>query len=384
MKQELITYLSTLKNELTDMANYIYNNPEESFKEYKCYNYITDFLKKHNFTVEDHYLGISTSFYAEIGNGHPKICYLCEYDSHGDQGHISGHNLVTTMSLGAAISLSKVLPKIGGTVVVIGCPGQCINGSKTTMVKQGAFKDIDAVLVAHPNLITTKTLKSYALLPAKVKFSIPKDKDYSISSCNPSHCGNLTYNFTNFLKENLPKGYDVKAINCMGSCNPYNLSSQYEIDYLISSITLEESHKILNFIKSFVNCIGDIFSVNTDVSIYGIPYEEMLPNEALCRIFSHNLKEAGIIYVEDFPEIMPGLSLGSVSQVVPCINPFINITQNTKITYPSKEFAAETIKDFALEQCMKASTALAITGLDLLENETLLCEIKKELHKQSS
>ncbi|WP_102399634.1 amidohydrolase [Haloimpatiens massiliensis] len=378
MKQEIISYLSTLKTELYDTANYIYNNPEESFKEYNCYNYIINMLKKHNFNVEENYLQIPTSFYAQMGSGHPKICYLCEYDGDPEQGHVSGHNLVTTMSLGAAIGLSKVLPKLGGTLVVIGCPGQYINGSKTTMVKQGTFKDIDAVLVAHPNVTTTKTLKSYALIPAKVKFSIPKDKNYLLSSCNPSHCGTLTYSFTNFLKENLPKDYDIKAINWRGSCNPYTFTSEYEIDYLINSMTLDKGDKILNFIKSFVNCIGDIFSVDTDVSIYGIPYEEMHPNETLCRVFSHNLKESGIIYVKDFPKIMPGLSLGSVSHVVPCINPFIKITEDTKITYPSKEFALETIKEFSLEQCMKACTALAITGLDLIENKDLLSQIKEE------
>lgn len=378
MKQEIITYLSTLKNELYETANYIYNNPEESFKEYNCYNYIINMLKKHNFNVKENYLEIPTSFYAQIGSGHPKICYLCEYDGDSKHGHISGNNLVTTMSLGAAISLSKVIPKIGGTVVVIGCPGQYINGSKTTMVKQGTFRDIDAVLVAHPNIITTKTLKSNAMLPVKVNFSIPKDKNYLLSTCTPSHCGTLTYSFTNFLQENLPQGYDIKAVNWRGSCNPYETCSEFEINYLINSTTLSESHKILDFIKSFVTCIGNIFSLDIDVSIYALPYEEMHPNETLCRIFSHNLKEAGIIYVEDFPKMMPGLSLGSVSHVVPCINPFIKITENTKITYPSKEFAAETIKAFALEQCIKASTALAITGLDLIENTDLLSKIKEE------
>ena len=39
------------------------------------------------------------------------------------------------------------------------------------MVRQGVFDDIDAVLVAHPDIVTSESGSSSAIVPMEVKFS---------------------------------------------------------------------------------------------------------------------------------------------------------------------------------------------------------------------
>jgi Metal-dependent amidase/aminoacylase/carboxypeptidase len=95
MKQEIITYLSTIKQQLFDLSKYIYDNPEHSFNEYKSSKYIINILRQNNFNITENFLNIPTAFFAQYGSGHPKICYICEYDAVENKGHINGHNLIS-------------------------------------------------------------------------------------------------------------------------------------------------------------------------------------------------------------------------------------------------------------------------------------------------
>lgn len=109
MKQKIVSYLKSIESDLFNISKYLYDNPETSFNEYKSCKYLIDILKKNNFNVQENYYNIPTSFYAEFGKGYPKICFFCEYDAPSEIGHVSGHNLVSSISLGAALSLSKVI-----------------------------------------------------------------------------------------------------------------------------------------------------------------------------------------------------------------------------------------------------------------------------------
>ena len=107
MKQEIISYLHGHYDELFELNKYLYTNPEPSYKEFKCYDYITNFLSNHNFNIQKKFLDLETSFYASKGNGYPKICFLCEYDAVPEDGHITGHNLVATTSIAASLALGS-------------------------------------------------------------------------------------------------------------------------------------------------------------------------------------------------------------------------------------------------------------------------------------
>ena len=62
--------------------------------------------------IKKNFLDLETSFYASKGNTYPKICFLCEYDAVPGEGHLTGHNLLTTTSLGASLALAKAIENI--------------------------------------------------------------------------------------------------------------------------------------------------------------------------------------------------------------------------------------------------------------------------------
>lgn len=382
MKQEMISYLHTIKDDLVELTKYLYENPEESFKEHKAYNYIVKMLKEHDFKVTEHYLDIETSFYAEYGSGHPKICYLCEYDAHGKDGHTTGHNLISTMSLGAAFSLAKVIKKLGsGTVIVLGCPGEFKSGAKVTMAKQGTFKDIDVCLMAHPDIETALSGTSRAIVPLKITYDVTPNPVSKSGSYSAQEASLFTFNGLSLLTKGFPKHCAIDGIFVQSSNSPYTAPMHSESSFYIRAPKMEIACEIEKKFRELVKATSSIMEVQANVVMHELPYDELITNNSLSRIFSHNLKECGIIDINDSKDTLAGLSLGTVSRVVPCIHPFISIVEDKTIPYMSSEFAKATISEYAINNCLIAAEALAITGLDLVEDEPLLSEVKTEFYE---
>ncbi len=385
MKQKIVTYLSTIKEEVLNLSKYLYENPEESFNEYKSCNYIVHMLKENGFQVIEHYLDMQTAFYAQYGTGHPKICYICEYDAVKNSGHIVGHNLISAMSIAASLSLAKVVPEVGGSVIVIGCPGEFLSSSKVTMAKQGTFNDMDVVLMSHPDVITAESGSSMAIIPIKINyksncgFTYRNKKDYTaLDACL------FTFNTLSLLSKGFPEGSTIDGVILKGGDSPYLLPSETESKFYIRSPKMSIACEIEKKIRELVKTTGYLMDINYNVCLYELPYDQLIPNKTLSRIFSHNLKESGIIGIDKPKNTNSGLSLGTISHVVPCIHPYISICEDKDIKYSSKEFAEATISYYAQDRIIKTAQALALTGLDLIENQPLLNQVKNEFFQQKS
>lgn len=381
MKQEIVTYLSTLKNDLFNLSKFLYENPEYSFKEYKAYSYITNMLECHNFKIAPHYLDIDTAFYAEYGSGHPKVCFICEYDAVLSKGHITGHNLLSSMSIGAALSLSKIVDKIGGSLIVLGCPGEFNSGAKVTMAKQGTFSDIDVVLMAHPNSFTSESGTSKAILPLKIEYFSPGGlANRHIAGYTALDACLFTFNSLTFLIKGLKKDISIDGVIVNGGSSPYLIPDKTESNFYIRGNKMSEINIVEKNIRNFIDTTSKIMNMDSKVSLYELPYEELITNSVLSRIFCHNLKESGIIDIKESQVSPSGLSLGTVSHVVPCIHPYISIVSDNSTEFATAEFAQATLSEFAQNQAIKTSQALAITAVDIIQRRELLSEITKEFY----
>lgn len=383
MKQEMISFLSSIENEIRELCNYLYSNPEVSYKEVNSCNYLCNLLYKHGFKVNKKYLNIDNSFYASKGNGYPKICFLCEYDAVEGYGHITGHNALTSISTAAALTLGKVVDKIGGTSILIGCPGEYLGGTKTLMAKQGAFEDIDIVMECHPDVKTSESGTSSAIIPLSIKFV----GNSGLSFLNKGNYTSLdaillTFNMLNALLKGFPKDVEINSILSKGGYTPLLLPLESEAKFYIRSKETALGELAENKIREIVRYVSNLTHIPNSISLYEPPSEEMITNRTLNRLFSHNLKENGIITINKPKNINAGLSIGIVSKKVPCIHPYISLCESSDIKYGSKEFADATLSDFAFSQIKKSALALAFTAMDLIEKENLLVEIKKEFYNK--
>lgn len=381
LKQEITTYISSCKEDLYSLCKFLYENPEESYYEEKACSYITNLLEHNGFEVQKNFLDIKTSFFAKKGNGHPKICFVCEYDAIKDEGHVTGHNLLTTISVSSALGLSSIINKVQGSVIIIGCPGEYLGGTKSTMVRQGVFEDIDIVLAAHPNTVTAESGTSSAIIPLNVKFL----GDSGLSFLNRGVYTSLdatllTFNILNSLLKGFPEDVEINSILSQGGFTPLLLPIEADSKFYIRSKDMDIAKIAESKLREICLYVSKLMRVNYSISLYEPPNEELLTNITLNRLFSHNLKEAGIINICPPKDTTAGLSLGCVSQKVPTVYPYIDIVNSSNIKYGSKEFANATISNYAFENALKASNALCYTALDLIENENLLSEVKTEFY----
>ncbi|WMJ79993.1 M20 family peptidase [Clostridium sp. MB40-C1] len=382
MKQEIITYLSTLKEEIKNISYYLYQYPEQSFCEHKSYDFIVNFLKNKQFEVIENILDIPTSFIAKYGNGHPKICYICEYDSPCTQGHVLGTNLVSAISIGAALGLSKVIPKTGGTVILLGCPGEVSNGSLIAMTRQKLLDDVDAVLMVRPHTTTAQICSSPAVLPLKINYCCNENEGCNKNSVYSAFDACIfTLNVINTLVKGFSKDCSIDLVSIKGSTAPCVLPNNVETSFSIKAPNLDMAEKISDKIKATINISKDLMNITSSISLCEIPSENFISNNTLGRIFAHNLKEIGIIDDIQTINIPSRLNMGSLSHNIPCICFYISILDNESIQYSSENFAEKTISDFAQDRVIKTAQALAITGLDLIEKDSLLLECKKEQNK---
>ena len=126
MKEQLKEIAYGLKERLTQMSDYIHDHPELGNEEHEAARVLTSFLAEHGFQVECPFEGFDTGFRATFDSKKegPAIGYICEYDALPEIGHGCGHNMIGTMSAGAAVTLSKVVNETGGRVVVVGTPAE--------------------------------------------------------------------------------------------------------------------------------------------------------------------------------------------------------------------------------------------------------------------
>lgn len=379
MRKNIISFLSSCSDDIKNLCTYLYDNPEVSYHEFKASKYICNVLNKYNFEVKTNFLDIENAFIATKGTGHPKICYLCEYDAIENEGHITGHNLVSTMSVAATLALGNVIDKIGGSVILIGCPGEYLGGTKCTMVKQGIFDDIDVVMLAHPDISTCESGSSSSIIPLGLKFESENKLTFLNKNSYSSLDGVLlTLNILNSIKKGFPDNLEINSIISNGGYTTLLLPSNSELKFCIRASDTKTANYAYDKIRKIANYVSKLIDIPNTFFLYESPSRELITNRTLNRLFSHNLKENGIININTAKDIYAGLSIGDVSHKVPCIHPYISITDDNAIKYGTLDFANATISPFALKQCHIAAASLALTGIDLIENKTLLNEVKTE------
>ncbi|NLZ48114.1 MAG: M20 family metallopeptidase [Clostridiales bacterium] len=383
MKQEIISYLNSIKSEIYNITKFLYDNPEESYKEEKASAYLTKILIDNSFKITNNFLDISTAFYAEYGKDYPKICFLCDLDADPLKGHIHGHNLSTAISCSAALALSKVIDKTGGTVIILGCPGEYRGGSKVTMSKQGVFNDIDVAMMVHPDILTAEGGTSKAVLPLSIKFSKASGTLCLKSNCISSIDASLfILNNLNLLIKSYKDALQIDAILNNHSNTPSLPKDVSEIKLYIRANNYTIAEDVESKIKRLVETASFIANVSSEIKIYQLPYSEMITNKTLSRIFSHNLKELGIIDSCGIYDIEQGLSMGNVSHCTASIHPYIQITEKDDIPYGTEDFALATLSDFAQARAIDAASALALTALDIIQKENIISEIKEEFYNE--
>lgn len=384
-KNKLRDIAENLREELVNLSDYIYENPELGNEEIKSSQAHVDLLTAHGFEVEYPYLDIKTAFRATYDSKKegPTIAYLSEYDALPGIGHGCGHNMLGTTDTGAGIALSKIINEIGGRVVVLGTPAEETNGAKVDMAAANTFDDIDVAIVTHPadgNYMSGTSMAMEAIAfeffgkPAHAA-AAPFDGVNALEALI-----NMFQNINNLRQEIRPSARIQGIITHGGSAAniiPEYARGEFYIRALDKTYLAELKEKLIRCAKAGAMAAGTELKFGN----YEYTNDNLITNEALSATFNENAAAVGIEMVKDERDSFGSVDMGNVSYKVPSIHPHYSITNGEKCTAHTVEFREYTKTDFAYDQMIRMVEALAGTGYDIITDKERLAEIKAEFDK---
>ena len=375
MKTKIYNEGQLIKERLSQISDYIYNNPELGNEEYKAVEALTTFLKEHDFKVEAPIAGMDTAFKATFDSGKPgmTIGYLCEYDALPKIGHGCGHNMIGVMSAGAGVVLSKVLHEIGGKVIVYGTPAEETNGGKVILAEAGVFDELDAAMIVHPDGETRASGSSSALYP--IRF-IYKGKTAHAASCPEKGINALNsviqlFNGIDALRQHVKPDVKMHGIITKGGVAANIVPDEAIADFYFRASTKERVTEVVEKVKKIAEGAALMTGATLEMERYELPYDDLNTNETLSEMFNSNLRELGITDIKEAKSTGGSSDIGNVSYVAPTIHPYIGITDCPMVGH-SIEMANATTTSKAHDRLLIAALAMAYTGHDVIvRNESL-------------
>ena len=375
---------SEIFEDLKELNEYIYKNPELGRKEFKACEAHKNLLKKYGFEVEENYIGIPTAYLAKYSSGKKgiKIGYLAEYDALPEIGHGCGHNILGTTSIGAGILLKEYIDEFGGEVLIFGTPAEETFGAKVDMAEAGCFDDIDVAMISHPtgkNHEKSGTSQAMEALQFTFRGKTAHAAGDPYNGINALDGVIQFFNSVNALRQQTKTSARIHGIISNGGEAANIIPDLAVANFYVREATTKEMLKLSERVKNCAKGAALATGTSLEIENYEYTFKHLVTNEKLSSIYTKNLELQGI---KDIPMSDPTGSsdCGDVSHHCPTIHTYFPISK-CELTGHSIEFAKATITEEAYQGMKEAIFALVMTGKDILSDPNLLKEIKDEFNQ---
>lgn len=385
LKEVMFRDIDGIRNEMTAMADDIFDHPEIGLEEFHAQKVLTDWLEKEGFAVERGVAGVETAFKAVYrhGEGGPNIGLLCEYDALPGIGHACGHHMQGSSILAAAKALKDAEIREPYTITVYGTPAEESVSGKIRMIQNGCtFEELDAALMMHGGPATQVDVKSLANSKYKVIFhgvsahaAIKPEKGRSALDALI-----LAFQGIEFLREHVNS--DVKihytVVNCGGT--PANVVPAYaEASVYVRSYNRAYLDTVCRRFEKVLK--GAAMMTETEVEII----EEKKVDNKIPVLTLNDLvmKQAEEIHA---PRIAPArektgsTDFGNVMRRVPGTCARIAFVAPGAAAH-SQEYIEAGKTEAAHDAVIYGAKILAGTALELIENPELLKQAKEEFRE---
>jgi aminobenzoyl-glutamate utilization protein B len=431
-KEAVIQSVNKHQQELIAISDKIWAYAETALKESKSSKELADYAEAQGFTVKRGVAGMPTAFIAEFGSGKPIIGIMGEYDALpgisqkaqttreplqvGAAGHGCGHNLFGAGSLGAALAIKELITngKLKGTIRFYGTPAEESVGGKIYMAREGLFNDLDVCLDWHPNPeIAASTQSSQAMVDFIVEFK-GKSAHAAADPWNGRSAVDGLEAFThgvNLLREHVKPSvrmhYAIKA----GGDVPNVVPEYAKVWMWVRDSKRSVVDEVFTRVRDIAKGAGLIAGVEVKVTVQTGDYE-MLVNRTGAAALQKNLEILGpivytpeeIAFAKKIQEIQGGeqtgldgaihplketqehpeggsTDVGDISWNVPEIT-LVTTTAPKNTAWHGWSVVACGGMSIGHKGLVFSSKALAMTMVDLFENEQLRKDIRAEFEKR--
>ncbi len=386
LKETINNSYNEYLKEIEHIVHKIHDTPELSEEETLACKFQVELLEKRGFDVEKKYKRIDTAFNATFGEGRPNICIMSEYDALPGIGHGCGHNLIAGVALGTGMVLKELIAKnhLKGRVTVMGTPAEERRGCKIDLIRAGALKGVDIVLMAHPSdHPTSQSMEEAGIMQFLIEF---KGRSAHAAAgpekgLNALDAVRLMFNGVDAWRQQLPETCRIHGVIKDGGKAP-NIIPDYALaDFYLRSFDMDF---LLSMKKRFENIAkGAALMTDTKLIIQDIknPYKPGKPNNELNKAFM-TLAKAYDMNPEWQEPSRASSDFGDVTYEVPAMHAFFNITEENKdIVIHSREFTQCAASPFALKQMAKTSKILSEIGYTYLTQKDFRKRVQETWNK---
>ncbi|WP_420833094.1 M20 family metallopeptidase [Shimazuella soli] len=389
IREQIAQFIDGTRDKWIQVSHDIHERPEIGNEEYFASGLHTKLLKEHGFDVEVDIAGHPTGFIARKKSQKPGpvIGFLAEYDALPGLGHACGHNIIGTASVSAGIALSKVLDEIGGEVVVFGTPAEegGPNGSaKASFVKDNRFADVDACAMIHPNSETARTSPSLALDPLIFSF-FGKPAHAAVApekGINALDAVIQLYNGINALRQHVPDDVRIHGVITHGGDAPNIVPEYAEARFFIRAAKRTTLNDVTTKVKAIAEGAALATGARVEIKPLQNEIDDLLLNPTFDEVLINELQNLGEKIVTQ-TKGLGSTDAGNVSQIVPTVHAYIKIGPSDLVGH-TDEFREAAKSPQGDEALICSSKALALTGVRLITEPSLLSSIQEDFRNQVS
>lgn len=368
-------------------ADFIYANPETAMKEVKSSAALADLMEEFGFDVEREAGGVKTAFVARRGSGTPVVGFLAEYDALPGVDHGCGHNLIAGSNAVAGIGLAAALEDLPGTVIVYGCPAEEAVGGKVYMANAGVFDGLDIALTTHPgaggrsfNPVTEGSGSSLAWQEIETEFY----GQTAHAAADPENGRNalnaLLYVFRGIdgLRQHVKPTVRMHGVITEGGKVPNVVPDYTRGHFYVRAETLAETAELAEKVRKIAEGAASMSDCELKFTLPHPPYADVVPNHTLAKRVKAHLDALGM----ELPDQQPGpgrgsTDVGNVSYLAPTTCARFPITEGL-VPWHSTVVNEAAGTEMAYESMFTAARAVALTGLECLEDPSLIDAAKAE------
>ena len=415
----------------SDISDYIWDNPELGYREYKSAEALKKATVELGFELVENLAGIETAFKGVYGSGHPVIGFLGEFDAlaglsqvaecttetainPGQPGHGCGHNALGVGCLAAAYGVKKMMEEnnLPGTIIFYGCPAEEQGCGKSFMARDGVFNELDIAIGPHPGDANGVTgVSCLANIQAEFKFkgkashaaAVPHLGRSALDACSLMIVG------VQFLREHVVQEARIHhAYTNTGGTSPNVVQADASLLFYIRAPKSEQVRDMYARMQNIAKGAALMTDTTLEFTVKSA-MTELIPNNVVSEIVAESFAEIGNInfsdeamavakkmapavpgcdaenpLVDNIPTYkridmaMPGSTdVGDVSYIVPTA--MVTYTSYVKGTPGhSWQLVAQSRSAIIHEGMMHNAKVLALAACKMMQNPETVAAAKKE------
>jgi amidohydrolase len=381
VKTRIVQAVDRLADELEALSHRIHAHPELAYQEVRAAGWLGDFLAGQGFRVERGVAGVETAFRATVETGAgPTVAILCEYDALPGIGHACGHNVIATAGAGAGAALAAVRDALPpGRIQVIGTPAEEGGGGKVRLIQGGVFQDVDAAMMIHG--FDRWILHQDLLGIVRVGFEFTGKAAHA--SADPWEGVNAldaviqTFNAVSMLRQQVRPAARIHGIVTQGGAAPNIIPETAACTFYVRAPTLDYMWALHARVVACAEGAARATGCALKVIDLEAPYEPLRRNDTLLDLFRANMGAVGAAESPAPSDRLGSSDIGNVSQVIPAIQPMVQIAPAGTPIH-SRDFEAAAVAPLARQGMCQAAQTMAMTTYDLLADPALLKQARAE------